>query len=153
MESKQQSKWQFGLCGQRFPSNYTFIPAVKQWVTSASADFYKRGIQARLHHWWKRIANGGDYVQIVHCSWELSLSNRIILLFVCVVVSMEIGGITFWVTYIFSFMPVFHICSWMLQSITDFIQFCSECQSAAWYNLHKHLCTLFVFYFYFKSGA
>lgn len=29
------------LCGQCFPSNYTIMAAVKQWVTSAGSDFYK----------------------------------------------------------------------------------------------------------------
>ena len=35
----------------------------RQWVTSTGADFYKCGMQALVHHWWKCIANGGDYVE------------------------------------------------------------------------------------------
>jgi len=33
-----------GLCWQLFSSNNTFIAAVKLWVTSAAADFYKCGM-------------------------------------------------------------------------------------------------------------
>ena len=52
-----------GLCGQHFPSNNVIIAAVKQWTTSAGADFYERGVQALVHRWRKCIANGGDYVK------------------------------------------------------------------------------------------
>jgi len=52
-----------GLCGQHFPSNDTVIRAVKQWATSAGADFYECGMQALVHHWRKCIANGGAYVE------------------------------------------------------------------------------------------
>ena len=38
-----------GLHGQYFPSSYAIIAAVKQWVTFAGADFYKRGMQALVH--------------------------------------------------------------------------------------------------------
>ena len=27
------------------------------------ADFYKHGMQALVHRWWKCTANGGDYVE------------------------------------------------------------------------------------------
>ena len=52
-----------GLCGQHFPSNNVVIAAVKQWTTSAGADFYERGMQALVHRWRKCIANGGDYIE------------------------------------------------------------------------------------------
>ena len=39
------------------------IRAVKQWTTSAGADFYECGMQALVHRWRKCIANGGDYVE------------------------------------------------------------------------------------------
>jgi len=35
-----------GLHGQHFPNKNATIPAVKQWVTSTGADFYKHGMQA-----------------------------------------------------------------------------------------------------------
>jgi len=52
-----------GLRGQHFPSNDTVVRAVKQWATSAVADFYECGMQALAHRWQKCIANGGDYVK------------------------------------------------------------------------------------------
>jgi len=52
-----------GLCGQHFPRNDAIIRAVKQWATSADADFYEHSIQALVHHWRKCITNGGDYVK------------------------------------------------------------------------------------------
>ena len=57
-----------GLHGQHFPSNGTIIAAVKQWVTSAGADFYERGMQAFVPHWRKYLANGSDCVEKVFCS-------------------------------------------------------------------------------------
>jgi len=52
-----------GLRGQHFPSNDAVVRAVKQWATSAGADFYECGMQALVHRWRKCIANGGDYVE------------------------------------------------------------------------------------------
>jgi len=52
-----------GLCGQHFPSYNAVVRAVKQWATSAGADFYKRSMQALVHRWRKCIANGGDYYE------------------------------------------------------------------------------------------
>jgi hypothetical protein len=52
-----------GLRGHHFPSNDAIIRAVKQWATSAGADFYKCGMQALVHHWQKCIAISGDYVK------------------------------------------------------------------------------------------
>ena len=40
-----------GLCGQHFPSNDAILRAVKQWATSAGADFYKCSMQALVHCW------------------------------------------------------------------------------------------------------
>jgi len=51
-----------GLRGH-FPSNDAVVRAVKQWATSAGADFYECGMQALVHRWQKSIANGGDYVE------------------------------------------------------------------------------------------
>jgi hypothetical protein len=52
-----------GLCGQHFPDDNAVITAVRKWVASAGTDFYKRSVQALVHHWRKCIASGGDYVQ------------------------------------------------------------------------------------------
>jgi hypothetical protein len=52
-----------GLRGQHFPDNDTVIAAVRKWLASASADFYKCGIQALVQLWQKCITNGGDYVE------------------------------------------------------------------------------------------
>jgi hypothetical protein len=51
-----------GLRGQHFPSYDTVVRAVKQWATSAGADFYERGMQALVHRWLKCIASGSDYM-------------------------------------------------------------------------------------------
>jgi hypothetical protein len=51
------------LLGQHFPGNDVVVRAVKQWATSAGADFHERGVQDLVHRWRKRIANGGDYVE------------------------------------------------------------------------------------------
>jgi len=52
-----------GLRGQHFPSYNAVVQAVKQWATSAGADFYDSGMQALVHLWQKCIATGGDYVE------------------------------------------------------------------------------------------
>jgi histone-lysine N-methyltransferase SETMAR len=52
-----------GLHGQHSPSNDAIVRAVKQWATSAGADFYERSMQTLVHCWRKCIANGGDYVE------------------------------------------------------------------------------------------
>ena len=52
-----------GLHGQHFPSSDAIVAAVKQWITSAGADFYKHSIQAFVYHLQKCIANGGDYAE------------------------------------------------------------------------------------------
>ena len=52
-----------GLCGQHSPSYDAIVRAVKQWATSAGADFYELGVQALVHRWRKCIANGGDCVE------------------------------------------------------------------------------------------
>jgi hypothetical protein len=52
-----------GPHGQHFPSYNAVERAVKQWTTSAGADFYERGMQALVHRWQKCIANGADYVK------------------------------------------------------------------------------------------
>jgi hypothetical protein len=38
-----------GLCGQHFPLYFAFLRAVKQWASSAGADFYEHGMQALVH--------------------------------------------------------------------------------------------------------
>ena len=40
-----------GLHGQHFSSNEVVIAAVKQWATSACANFYERGMQNLVHRW------------------------------------------------------------------------------------------------------
>jgi hypothetical protein len=52
-----------GLHGQHFPSYDAVIQAVKQWATSAGADFYESGMQALVHRWQKCIVSGDDYVE------------------------------------------------------------------------------------------
>jgi len=39
-----------GVYGQHFPSNNAVLASMKQWVTSAGADFYKHGMQAFVHY-------------------------------------------------------------------------------------------------------
>ena len=52
-----------GLRGQHFPSYDAVVRAMKQWATSAGADFYERGMQALVHRWRKCTANSGDYIE------------------------------------------------------------------------------------------
>jgi len=49
-----------GLHGQTFPSNDATVTAVKQWVTSACAEFFVHSTQSPLHSWQKYTANGAD---------------------------------------------------------------------------------------------
>jgi len=49
-----------GVRGQHFHSYNAIVRAVKQWATSAGADFYKHSMQALVYRWRKCIANGGD---------------------------------------------------------------------------------------------
>jgi len=51
------------LRGQHFPSNDAVVRPVKQWATSAGADFYERGMQALVHCWRNCVASGGDYIE------------------------------------------------------------------------------------------
>ena len=90
------AQWRGGWC----------ISAVKQWVTSAGAYFYKCGIQALVHCRQKCIANGGDYWKIVLCSWAFALSNSFILLFLCSVVSMEINRRHYFHSNLFTYMSL-----------------------------------------------
>jgi len=75
---------------QHFPSNNAITAPMEQWVTSAGTDLYECYTQALIHHWQKRIANGGDCWKAVFCSWGFALSNTVTVHFVFVVVSMEI---------------------------------------------------------------
>jgi hypothetical protein len=68
-----------GLRGQNFPSNDAVVRAVKQWATSAGADFYECGMQALVHRWRKCIANGGDYVEKL-CFVAKNLLHQTVLL-------------------------------------------------------------------------
>jgi hypothetical protein len=47
-----------GLRGQHFADNDAVIAAVRKWLASAGADFYKHSIQALVHRWQKCIMNG-----------------------------------------------------------------------------------------------
>jgi hypothetical protein len=67
-----------GLRGQHFLSD-AVIRAVKQWVTSAGADFYECGMQAPVHRWRKCIANSGDYAE-KWCFVAKNLLYQIVLL-------------------------------------------------------------------------
>ena len=62
-----------GLHEQHFPSNSAVIAAVKHWVPSADAHFYKCSMQTPVHHWWKWIANDGDCGKMVFCSSEFAM--------------------------------------------------------------------------------
>jgi len=68
-----------GLRGQPFPSSNAAITAMKQWITSTGTDFYKRGMQALVHHWQKHTANGGDYTE-KQCFVAENLLDQIALL-------------------------------------------------------------------------
>ena len=59
----------------------------QQWVTS---DFYEHGRQALIHHWWKCIANDGEYAEKVFSCWGFALSKSGTGCFLSFVVSMEI---------------------------------------------------------------
>jgi len=39
------------LQGRHFPSNNAVIAAMKQWVISTGAEFYKHSMQALVHCW------------------------------------------------------------------------------------------------------
>jgi hypothetical protein len=69
-----------GLRGQHFPSNDAIVRAVKQWATSAGADFYECGMQALVHCWRKCIANGGYYV-VKKCFVANNLLYQMVLLY------------------------------------------------------------------------
>jgi len=62
-----------------------------QWVTSAGAALNEYGMQALVPCWQKCIANGDDCWKTVCCSWDCSLLNGSVVLFVLVVVSMGIN--------------------------------------------------------------
>jgi len=57
----------------------------QQQVTPPAADFYKHGMQALVHHWWKRTASGSDCWKGVLCNWEFAPTNSVIVLFVSAV--------------------------------------------------------------------
>ena len=61
--------------GQHLPSNSAIIAAMKQWVTSAGADFYEHGMPTLVHRWWKCVGDGGDCTVEVFCSSGYALSN------------------------------------------------------------------------------
>ena len=59
---------------------------------SESWTVHECGMWGLLCSWQKYMGSGGDCVErIVFCSWELSLSNDVIVLFVSVLVSMAIN--------------------------------------------------------------
>jgi len=51
------------LHGQYFSSKDTITETVRQWVTSAGADFYKSGMHALVHLWQKCIPKGATTLQ------------------------------------------------------------------------------------------
>ena len=60
-------------------------------VPSGHADFCKCNIQAVVDHCWNAQLMVVTMLKIVLCSWEFSLSNSVLVLFVSIVVSMEIN--------------------------------------------------------------
>jgi len=56
-------RWKKDCVDNIFLSNDAVLRALKQWATSAGADFYECRMQALFHHWRKCIVNGGDYVE------------------------------------------------------------------------------------------
>ena len=78
------------------------VSTVRQWVVCFSSGdrgslslvkiFYKHGMQALVHCWWKFIDNGGDYAE-KQCFFlgEFALSSSVIVLSLSTVVSMEIN--------------------------------------------------------------
>ena len=74
-----------------------------QWVTSTGADVYKHEMQALVHCWWRCIANGGDCVEKVLCSWEFTLSSTVIVLLVSIVVYMEINRRHYFQRYLYMY--------------------------------------------------
>mgnify|MGYP001852807529 CR=1 FL=1 len=70
--------------------------AAAMWKSSRipddHADLYEHGVPALFPRWWKCAINGGSQRwKIVLCSWDFSLSNSVVVLFVSDVVSMEIN--------------------------------------------------------------
>jgi len=62
-----------------------------QWGTSTGADYYSHSIQALVHHWWKRIANGDDCVEKESFVTENLLYQSVMVVFISAAVSMEIN--------------------------------------------------------------
>ena len=60
-------------------------------VTYIGESCYKYNMQNCILYWRKCIANTGDYIENLFCSWIMTLSNIIIVLFVSAAVSMEIN--------------------------------------------------------------
>jgi len=52
-----------GPHGECFPCNSAIMAAVKQLVTSTSANFREHSMQALVHCWQKCITDGGDHVE------------------------------------------------------------------------------------------
>ena len=80
---------------RHFPDNET-ITIVKKWFISTGADFYGCSMQVLFfYRWQKCIAN--DKKKCVF-SWTLTLFNDFVILYVFVLLSVEIGDITFGAT-------------------------------------------------------
>ena len=74
----------------------------QQQIISTSTDFYRCGTQAHVHCWWKCIANGGDHVEKVFCSWGFALKKIVLLCFLYLLqfVWKLIEDITFGIIYV-----------------------------------------------------
>ena len=76
-----------GLNGQHFPSSDAVISALKQRITSASADFYECSMRALVHCWWKCRTIGGYYAEKQTFVAENLLYQTVIVLLVSAVAS------------------------------------------------------------------
>jgi len=84
-------QWKMECTGTvHLPSYSTVIAVVKQWVTSADADFHEHSMQSLVYCWRKCKASGSDCCKTAFYSWKLALSNSVNVLFISVVVSLEI---------------------------------------------------------------
>ena len=101
--SPQRVKWSalsYGTGKGWFPGTWKTISCDHYSCADGGSNFQSqarelypatRFLQSCHEGWRKCIANSGGYWKLVFCSWEIDLSNSVIVLFVSVVVSMEIN--------------------------------------------------------------
>ena len=71
------------------------------WIMSAGADCYELSMQALVHRWRKCTDNGGGYVEKLCFVAGNLFCQTVLLCFLYLFFSMEIGGITFNAIYIY----------------------------------------------------